>query len=346
VKSDPSMVRDFREFLHSETPEGLLSYYVMSTEAVQQFASKARRNTDDHPLLEFHAPRQLFSDTRDLNIDLLYGAKDGLLPQGAEIADPEAAYAGMIEPFLVFHRSNLANQAMALLAQVPKKVEGTLQLAIAKLNMDSANFGRAEEALKQADSQIKPESPIMAEKEELIGLLYESLGQISDAKQHFERAVKADPARPVPLRKLAEMAAKDQSWTEAATWQQQFLATQPQQLGHYWAVLGDYRLAAEQTEQGSQALETALRIDPYVYWAHFRMARVFEKNKDKDSAIKQYEFLLRYAFDRDPDVYVNLANLYKDTGRKRDALRVLIKGRRILATNPAIYRLYREILAS
>ena len=36
VRSDPSMVRDFRDFLHSEQPEGLLSYYVMSTDAVKQ----------------------------------------------------------------------------------------------------------------------------------------------------------------------------------------------------------------------------------------------------------------------------------------------------------------------
>ena len=40
--------------------------------------------------------------------------------------------------------------------------------------------------------------------------------------------MKADPARPIPLRKLAEMAAKDQSWMEAATWQQRFLETKPQ----------------------------------------------------------------------------------------------------------------------
>jgi tetratricopeptide (TPR) repeat protein len=125
---------------------------------------------------------------------------------------------------------------------------------------------------------------------------------------------------------------------------EQFLETRPQQLGHYWAVLGDYHLAAEQVEPGSKALETALHVDPYVYWGHFRMARVFEKNKDAPSAIKQYEFLLRYAFDRDPDIYLNLATLYKDAGRKRDALRVLTKGRRILGTNPAIYRLYREVL--
>ena len=59
-------------------------------------------------------------------------------------------------------------------------------------------------------------------------------------------------------------------------------------------------------------MEMALQIDPYVYWGHFRMARVLERNKNTEGAIKQYEFLVRYAFDRDPDVYINLANLYKD----------------------------------
>ena len=343
VHSDPSIARDFRDFLHSEAPEGLLSYYVMSTDAVTKLASKARRNTDDHPLLEFHAPRQLFSDTRDLNIELLYESKDGLLPQGAEVTDLDAVYSGMIEPFLFFRRSNLANQAMALLAQVPRKAEGSLQIAIAKLNLDSGNLGRAEEALKQADGQIKPGSPLMAEKEELNGLLQESLGNTDEAKMHFERAAQFDSTRPVPLRKLAELLAKEQSWNDAAKWMERFLDTHPQQLGYFWAVLGDYRLAAEQLDAGSQALETALNIDPYLYWGHFRMARVFEKNKANADAIKQYEFLVRYAYDRDPDIYVNLATLYKDAGRKRDALRVLKKGARILSTNTKIYRLYREM---
>jgi len=343
VHSDPSMVRDFRDFLHTERPEGLLAYYVMSTDAVKNFASKARRNTDDHPLLEFHAPRQLFTDTRDLNIDLLYEAKDGLLPHGAEIADLENAYSGMIEPFLVFKRTNLANQAMGLLAQAPKKEEASLQLAMAKLSMDAGNFQRAEEVLKKADQQLKPDSPLMGEKEELFGLLDEALGSTAEAKQHFMNSVKAEPMRPLPLRKLAELAAKDQSWSEAGDWMERYLTTEPQQLGHFWAMLGDYRLAAEQVEKGSLALQTSLHVDPYVYWAHYRMARVFEESKDNENAIKEYEFIVRYAFDRDPDIYVKLATLYKNAGRKKDAMRVLAKGHRILATNSAIYRLYREV---
>src|SRR5205809_2499575 len=53
VRSDPAMIRDFRNFLHSERPEGLLGYYVMSTEAVRKFASKARWSTDDHRVRAF-----------------------------------------------------------------------------------------------------------------------------------------------------------------------------------------------------------------------------------------------------------------------------------------------------
>ena len=124
---------------------------------------------------------------------------------------------------------------------------------------------------------------------------------------------------------------------------EKYIATQPQQLGHFLAMLGDYRLAADQVEQGSKALQAALQVDPYVYWGHYRMARVFEKRKDTENAIKEYEFIVKYDFDRDPDVYVKLASLYKQAGRKSDALRVLTKGHRILATNSAIYRLYREV---
>jgi spermidine synthase len=343
VRSDPQMAHEFRAFLHLEKPEGLPAYYVMSTEAVRKFASNARRNTDDHPLLEFHAPRQLFSNTRDLNIDLLFESKDGLLPQGAEVPDPESAYFGMIEPFLFFKRPNLANQSMALLSQVPRKDEASLQISIAKLNIDSGDLGRAQQSLKQADEAMKPDSPFMAEKEELWGMSYDALGNSEAAAEHFELAAKADPARPLPLRKLAEMAAKNQSWVDAARWMEKYVATRPQSIGHFWAVLGDYRLSAQQLDAGIEALQTALHVDPYVFWAHYRMARVFEEKNDTEGAIQQYEFLLRYAFDRDPDVYLKLGTLYKNAGRKEDALRVLEKGKRILPTNPAIYRLHREV---
>ena len=44
------------------------------------------------------------------------------------------------------------------------------------------------------------------------------LGLAGGTMAHFELSAKADTARPLPLRKLAERAAKDQAWTEAAKW--------------------------------------------------------------------------------------------------------------------------------
>jgi tetratricopeptide (TPR) repeat protein len=341
-KNDPEMMREYRDYLHMSHPEGILAYYVMSSDEVREFAVTDRQNTDDHPRLEFNAPRQLFTDTRDLNVALLYDAKGGLIPPGVEIPDPETAYGAMIEPFLFMDRSNLANQAMALLAQLPQRHPWSLNLAMAQLNLDADDLTAAEESLKRADETMPSQGPLYAEKEELWGTLYDKLGSDADAALHFMRAATADPNRSIPHRKLAEISARNQDWPEAAKWMQGYIDTKPDSPGHYWAMLGDYYLADENTEEASNALQTALKIDPYSYWARFRMARVFEQSEEKDKAIEQYEFIIRYAYDRDADVYVTLANLYKEANRPKDVLRVLDKGHRIFPTNVELYRLYRE----
>ena len=343
AKSDPSVQRDLRDHLHLTHPEGLPAYYVMSTDAVRKFASTKRRNTDDHPVLEFDAPRQLFTDTKDLNVDLLYDAKDGLLPPGILADNLQTVYAGMIEPLLSMKRANLANQSMALLGQIKQGDKVSVPLSIARLNLDSNNLQRAEQALREADAAMEAGNPLAGEKEELWGTFYDALGDTSEAKQHFESSVRSEPTRPVPLRRLAEISANDKSWHEAANWMQQYIATQPQALGQSWAALGDYRIAAKEFDEGLHALQTALEIDPYVYGAHFQLARLFERRNETENAVREYEFLVKYAFDRDPDVYVSLAGLYKKSGRLRDADRVLAKGTRILPTNADIYRLYRDI---
>jgi tetratricopeptide (TPR) repeat protein len=94
---------------------------------------------------------------------------------------------------------------------------------------------------------------------------------------------------------------------------------------------------------GTLALETALRIDPYVYWGHYLLARIYEKNEDTAAAIKEYEFIMHYAYDRDPDNYLKLAALHKNSGQRDQAVRVLAQGHRIFAKNLPIYRLYRQM---
>ena len=342
VRNDPQMRNEFREYLKLPDPEGILAYYVMATEQVQALAKDATRNTDDRPLLEFHAPRQLFADTRDLNVELLYEAKGGLLPPGVEISNVERTYGAMIEPLLAIKRSNLANLAMAALGQAERQDPATLHLAIARINLDDGNLASAEEALTKASEGQKPESPSYAETEELWGNLYQQSGNQDEAVRHLTNAVTADPSKSRALKKLADIHAQNLTWALAATWIEKYIATKPRDEAHSWALLGDYRIASNEPEKALEALQTSLKQDPYTYWAHWRMARLFAERKQIDDAIHQYEFLVRYAFDRDVDVYLNLNKLYIEAGRKADMRRLLKKGRRIFPTNAEIYRLYRD----
>ena len=216
-------------------------------------------------------------------------------------------------------------------------------MSIARLNLDSGNLKRAEDSLHQADNQIPAESPLAGEKEMLWGALSDATGNTAEATRHYELSAHAQPPWPVSLRRLADIHAADQKWGDAAAWMEQYAATNPIGAARYWAAIGSFYIAAKQPDPGVKALQTALELDPYIYSAHYQMARLFEQGNDRENAIKQYEFLVKYAFDRDPDVYMKLATLYKNAGRLRDAERVLAKGARILPTNPGIYRLYREV---
>jgi spermidine synthase len=340
---DPSVERDHRHYFKSTSPEGLLAYYVMSTEGVRTLATTRRRNTDDHPLLEFHAPRQLFQPTMELNVDLLYDAKDGLIPAGAEVPSLERAYGGMIEPFLKMDRSNLASQAMGSLSDLNNKQPGSLQLAMAEIDIQDSNLEEAGNELQEARKEMAPGSPLVGHREELWGLLSDRLGDTQEAIGHFRAAALADPHRPLPLQRLSEIYGHQQNWDEATQWMERYAETKPASLGHSWAMVGDYYLAAKEIDKAMKAFQTALHVDPYTFWARYRMARLYEEQNQTAQAIEQYELTMKYDFDREPELYLKLANLYKSQNRTKDAIAVLQRGLRIFPTNTPIYRLYREV---
>jgi spermidine synthase len=343
AEEDSVLAHELEDFIKISHPQGILAYYVMGSDAVRKFAGTPPRNTDDHPLLEFHAPRQLFRETRALNVALLYESKDGLVPEGADLGDPEVAYTSMVEPFLDMERPHLASQAMGTLGQLKRADDASFHLAIGQIAYDRGELANAESELKMAAESAKPGNPLIADIQEMWGLVRQKLGDGDGAIEHFKASVEVQPGRQLPLRRLAEIYAIRKDFKDGAQWMERYVATKPLALGHQYGTLGDYYLAMEDASNAIRVLQAGIEIDPYTFWVRYRFARLFEERKDTGKAIHHYEIALRYGYDRDPEVYSRLANLYKTEGRLKDAVALLQTGVRIFPTNSALYRLYGEM---
>jgi spermidine synthase len=343
ASEDPRLNEELRDYFKVPSPEGILAYYVMGSDEVRKFAANPAHNSDDHPLLEFHAPRQLFRETRILNVALLYENKDGLFPEGAELGDSERAYSSLIEPFLDMERPNLANQAMGFLGQVPRTDDASLHLAIGQIAYDRGDLVAAESELGKAKDSARPGNRLLASIEEMWGLVREKLGDGDGAIEHYKASVSVEPQRQLPLKRLAELYGMSKDFVNGAEWMERYIATKPVALGHQYGTLGDYYLASKDVPNAVKALETGIRIDPYTFWAHYRLAQLLEEQKDGERATEQYKLALRYGYDRDPEIYTHLARLYKAQGQVADAMSLVRTGLRVFPTNSELYRLYGEI---
>src|SRR5688572_24263233 len=343
VATDPLLPRELRHYFKIPRAEGLLAYYLMGTETVRKFSANANRNSDDLPLLEFHAPRQLFKETRSLNIALLYENKDGLIPEGTELENPERVYSSLIEPFLDMERPNLASQALGFLSQVPRVDDVSLYLARAQIAYARGELESSDADLVKATASAQPRDPLIASIEEMRGLIKEKIGDANGAIERYKASVAVEPERELPLKRLAELYGMNKDYINGAMWMERYVATGPLGLGHQYGTLGDYYLAAKDIPNAIKALSKGLEVDAYTFWARYRWAQLYEEQKDIAQATMHYETAIKYGFDRDPEIYIRLAKIYQAEGRTTDAARLVRTGMRIFPTNSELYRLYAEI---
>ena len=350
VRNDDSLRRDFRNHLGLTDPLQVLSYYIMSSDRVREFSEGALRNTDDRPLLEFNAPRNLFSDTAEMNVALLNEYKTELMPP--EIAAPyrERAYVALMDPFLEAGLMELAEQAVQELAETERVNDDSLFVSMARLNLHSATYDAVEESLASAEIAVAvgdgAEDRYAAYREEIRALMAEQQGDGSATIERYRLAVERAPDRVDYVLRIAELYALDREWEQAVTWMERYIETDPASESFYWELLGEYLIASGRETDAVRALERALELEPYAYLARIRMAEVYEGRGETEPAIEYLEFLTRFAVDRDPEIYTRLAGIYSAEGRRRDALRVLDKGARIFPTDTTIYRARRNAQVS
>ncbi|MEJ2171347.1 MAG: fused MFS/spermidine synthase [Woeseiaceae bacterium] len=341
--SDASVRRDFREFLALDEPLSLLAHYVTATDGVRAFSESAPRNTDDKPLLEYSAPRNLYAQTLALNVELLNEHRDRLLPAGLPDAVRERAYVAIIDPLLRMDRFDFASLAVEELARMQRASDTSLYLSMASATIHTTQFRSAEEALEKSAAPAGDPDDYAAYREELKGRLLERRGDRTAAIAHYTQAVGLNPERSDYLLKIAGLNAFQRQWAEAARWMQRYIASEPYPIAVYWELLGDYQLAAGNENAALSAYATAMDLDSYTFQARLRLAEYYAQQDMPDKAIELLEFLSVYAIDRDPAVYDRLAAIYLRQQNWKDAGRVLDKGARIFPTNVAIFKRQQEL---
>ena len=236
--------------MRSPAPEGLLAYYVTSSEPIRKFAETSTAQHRRSPLAGVPCAARILSNTRNLNVGLLYDTKIGLLPQGAVIPDMQKVYSGMIAPLLHMERTNLANQAMGLLSQLESAGPGALEMAMARINLAANNPGECGNSVEEGPRRMPPNSPLLADREELWGRLLRIGATTEEAIHHYIAACRCRPAAtdstaPAGRIKRPETGMEGSGALDGNSirkWNRRLQDTS-------WPCLGDYFMAGYRTRQ-------------------------------------------------------------------------------------------------
>ncbi len=140
------------------TPEGLFSCFWLGDEELRRLSEDARINSDNHPYLEFSAPKNLYRETLKMNFSYLNSFYTAALPSIVNLDVP-------LERNAKFYREVARGYAF------------------------KAMFAESDRALSKA-REIEPESP---EYYEVSGLMNRKGGQIEKAALDFSKAVQLNP---------------------------------------------------------------------------------------------------------------------------------------------------------
>jgi spermidine synthase len=198
----PEIRRDFLPF-GIESAEGLLSNFWLGDKDLRLLSGRGRINSDNHPYLEFSAPRNLYRNTLRENYQYLrsfrtepYPPLEGLTPPADENARFHARVAlGFMAKTMYAEAQAELEKAQSIAPQDPEVLQNIGYLFYLR--------GMHEQAvlfLLRAQ-ELEPGSPFVAY---ALGLVFRDKDQPERALFEFNRAVEMDPMHPRYLKAFAD----------------------------------------------------------------------------------------------------------------------------------------------
>ena len=180
--------------------------------------------------------------------------------------------------------------------------------------------GRYETAIQHYRSALKVDKTYLTAKYNL-GLAYQQLGQVKQAREWYEESLKVSPDQPDVLCNLGYLEWLAGNWQGAADRFQEaarLAISAPVDAAQYWTNVGSAREKLQQFPAALRAYQEALALNNRSYQAHYNLGTLYlAKFSEQSGAVEKAQAHLQQATELDPDrpdAWLNLAQCQEITG--------------------------------
>jgi tetratricopeptide (TPR) repeat protein len=167
-------------------------------------------------------------------------------------------------------------------------------------------------------------------------------GDAADNKlawEQYQGILIRDPSYVPALESIVELDTDLSRWPEAVNMKQRSIAAKPHPAAGDYEQLGELLLRVRQEQEGRDALQHALSLDPYNFKAHLYLGVLFRAEQLWTEAQAHLEFVRRYSPDADPGTYRLLYEVYMAQGQPRAAAEAVKVGLRFFPDNSNLQQL-------
>jgi spermidine synthase len=315
--------KDF-EMLEVRQPEGLVAYFLLDDGAVRELGEGSVLNTDDHTVLEYHAPQTLLA--RDLfagNQAMISQLRTGALPGNLDKAEAGPSLEAGVQTALDLNDTANAQRFVSVLNSQPGSVAG--DIAQGRLALAQGQFAEAESDLEGALKLDGGSTEAM----HWLATAENRSGDATDARLLVDKILESQPGNLTALNDEIEFAADREDYRVALIAQlarMKVLGDPPAseycRLAAIWIKLGNLT-------EAEPSLLRGVAKDPYSYACNLELGEVYRQTGRLSQAQQHLEKVLRFYPDSDVTVYKSLAGVYFSLGDKQAAQAILRKGRRV-----------------
>ncbi len=328
--NDPAMREDF-ERLGLREPEGIIAYHRLDDVDVRAMIGSVQKNTDDHTLLEYNAPRALLATSiEDKNREQIWKHRLSAVPRDLQLEDSNTALMAAAEVFLQLDEADEAEKFVEALTSAPDSVR--LLLIRGRLAARQNRYSAAKEQLRNA-LVLDPGSLDAVIQ---LGNVARKQLDYDNAQLLYRQVLARDPKNAAALEGLFQVEKQQGHYANAAERREQLVATRGKPTHADLKQLGEMYLQAGDWDRAEKNFRALLEVEPHSYSAHRNLGEMLLVRKNLKEGTVLLESVVRFNPDEDAKVYKLLASAYRDLGRSADAEAILKKARRIFPSDQSL----------